>query len=80
MYQELVMEEGAFDSSHARLDWVKRFAYRAMLCRHELDTLSAKLIAESEFDASADLEPEVAAEIYATSAPTIAAHWRFVHH
>lgn len=74
------MEEAVFDSSHTRLEWVKRFAYRAMLCRHELDTLSAKLIAESAFDESADMEPEAAAEIYATSAPAIAAHWRFVHH
>lgn len=64
------MNTASFYGSDTRLEWVTRFAYRAMLCRRELDTLSARLIADSEFEASCDLEPEAAAEIYATSAST----------
>ena len=73
-------KSSTFDPSHNRLEWVRRFAYRAMLCRHELDTLSAKMIAECEFDSSGDLEPEAAAEIYSTASHATPPRWRFVHH
>ena len=52
----------------ARLEWVRRFAYRAMLCRNELDTTSALTIADSQFDGLRDSDPEAAAETFADSA------------
>jgi len=48
----------------SRPEWVRRFAYWAMLCEHELDTLSAMGIAETQFDSACGLEPETAAEMY----------------
>ncbi len=44
--------------------WVQRFAYRAMLLQPTIDSMSAAMIAESQFEAACDLEPEAAAEIY----------------
>ena len=44
--------------------WVQRFAYRAMLLQPTIDSMSAAMIAESQFEEACDLEPEVAAEIY----------------
>lgn len=46
----------------ARPEWVRQFAYRLMLCKPELDTASATVIADSQFDAFSTLEPETAAE------------------
>jgi len=43
---------------------VRRFAYRAMLVRPEIDSISALMIADSQFDEACDLEPEQAAEIH----------------
>ena len=53
----------------AKEDWVRRFAYRAMLCEPALDTDSAFMVAGAQFDDAADLAPEVAADIYAASRP-----------
>ena len=51
--------------SHPKDEWVQRFAYRAMLLQPAIDSISAALIADSQFDQAFDLEPEEAAEIYA---------------
>lgn len=48
-----------------RAEWARRFAYRVMLLRHEMDTTSAVMLGDSAFDAASDLEPEDAAERYA---------------
>lgn len=56
------MQNLFFNADETRIDWVKRFAYRAMLCRSELDTASAMLIADTQFDGLRDSEPEAAAE------------------
>lgn len=45
-----------------RPEWVRHFAYRLMLCKPELDTASATVIADSQFDAFSAIEPETAAE------------------
>jgi len=47
-----------------RSEWTRRFAYRAMLVSPALDSISAAMIAEGQFDEACDLEPEDAAEIY----------------
>ena len=52
--------------THPKDEWVQRFAYRAMLLQPAIDSISAALIADSQFDEACDLEPEDAAEIYAT--------------
>ena len=39
-------------------------AYRAMLVSPEIDTTSALMMADSQFDEACDLEPEDAAEIH----------------
>ena len=56
------MQNLLFNADCTRTDWVKRFAYRAMLCRNELDTASAILIADTQFDSLRDREPEAATE------------------
>jgi len=56
------MQNLLFTVDYTRTDWVKRFAYRAMLCRNELDTASAMLIADTQFDGLRGSEPEAAAE------------------
>ncbi len=48
----------------SRPEWIRRFAYRAMLVSPALDSVSALMVAESQFDEAFDLEPEDAAEIY----------------
>ena len=48
-----------------RPEWTRRFAYRAMLVRPALDSMSAVMVAEAAFDDASDLEPEDAAESYA---------------
>lgn len=48
----------------SRPEWTRRFAYRAMLVSPELDSVSAVMVAESQFDEASHLEPEDAAEIY----------------
>ena len=50
----------------ARPEWTRRFAYRAMLVLPALDTVSALMVAESQFDDACDLQPEDAAEIYSS--------------
>ena len=56
------MQNLLFTVDYTRIDWVKRFAYRAMLCSNELDTASAILIADTQFDGLRGSEPEAAAE------------------
>ncbi|MDO9356788.1 MAG: hypothetical protein Q7T55_24030 [Solirubrobacteraceae bacterium] len=48
----------------SRPEWTRRFACRAMLVSPLLDTISAGMVAEAQFDEACDLEPEDAAEIY----------------
>ena len=50
-----------------RAEWVRRFAHRAMLAHPEIDSVSAVMIADSQFDEACDLEPEQAAEIHTAS-------------
>ena len=52
--------------THPKEEWVQRFAYRAMLLQPTIDSMSAAMIAESQFEEACDLEPEAAAEIYVT--------------
>jgi hypothetical protein len=52
--------------THPREEWVQRFAYRAMLLQPTIDSMSAAMIAESQFEEACDLEPEAAAEIFVT--------------
>lgn len=52
--------------SHPRPEWIKRFVRHAMRVQPAFDCLSAEMIADSQFDDAADLEPEQAAEIFAT--------------
>ena len=53
----------------AKEDWVRRFAYRAMLYEHALDTGSAFMVASAQFDEAGDLAPEAAADLYTASRP-----------
>ena len=48
----------------ARPEWIRRFAYRAMLVSPALDSVSAAMVADAQYDEACDLEPEEAAEIY----------------
>ncbi|MBC8056701.1 MAG: hypothetical protein H7Y61_08990 [Rhizobiales bacterium] len=48
----------------SRPEWTQRFAYRAMLVLPALDSVSAAMVADAQFDEACDLEPEDAAEIY----------------
>jgi len=48
----------------SRPEWTRRFAYRAMLVSPALDSVSAVMVADAQFDEACDLEPEEAAEIY----------------
>lgn len=66
----LDLADQADRSEDARRDWVKRFAYRAMLCINGLDTESAMLIAGIHYANSAATDPEEAAESY-SGAPTV---------
>ena len=50
----------------SRPDWIRRFAYRAMLVLPALDSVSAAMVADAQFDEACDLDPEDAAEIYST--------------
>jgi hypothetical protein len=50
--------------THPKEEWVQRFAYRAMLVQASIDSVSAAMIAESQFEEACDLEPEEAAEIF----------------
>jgi len=54
--------------THPREEWVQRFAYRAMLLQPMIDSISAAMIAESQFEEACDLEPEAAAEIHVSRA------------
>ena len=51
--------------THPKAEWVRRFAYRAMLVQPAIDSISAVMMADSQFDEACDLEPEEAAEIHA---------------
>jgi len=53
-------------TTFARPEWTRRFAYRAMLMLPALDTVSALMVADSQFDEASDLQPEEAAEIYSS--------------
>lgn len=59
------METDTASRSCPRPEWARRFAYRVMLLRHEIDTTSAVMLGDSAFDDASDLEPEDAAESYA---------------
>ena len=63
------MQNLLFTVDYTRTDWVKRFAYRAMLCRNDLDTASAMLIADTQFDGLRGSEPEAAAERFVGRPP-----------
>ncbi|MGK2900814.1 MAG: hypothetical protein ACSLE9_19360 [Burkholderiaceae bacterium] len=52
-----------------RSEWIRRFAYRAMLCRNELDTTSALALADIQFDDMHGIDPEAAAEGFVNPAP-----------
>ena len=52
--------------THPKDQWVQRFAYRAMLLEPALDSMSAAMIADGQFEEACVLEPEVAAEIHVT--------------
>ena len=54
--------------THPKDKWVQRFAYRAMLLEPALDSMSAAMIADGQFEEACDLEPEVAAEIHVAGA------------
>lgn len=56
----------AATETFARPEWTRRFAYRAMLVQPALDTMSALMVADGQFDDACDLQPEYAAEIYGT--------------
>jgi len=48
-----------------RPEWTRRFAYRVMLAKPGLDSISAAMLADVAFDDAQNLEPEDAAESYA---------------
>ncbi len=52
-----------------RTEWIRRFAYRAMLCRNDLDTSSALTIADIHFEGLHDVDPEAAAEAFVNRPP-----------
>lgn len=58
--------QSTFVPSHPRPEWVKRFAVHAMRVQPSIDSVSALMIADGQFEDAADLEPEQAAEIFAT--------------
>ncbi len=63
--QERKMPPDVLCPSHPKAEWVRRFAYRAMLVQPAIDSMSAVMMADSQFDDACDLEPEDAAEIHA---------------
>jgi hypothetical protein len=63
--QERSMPPAVLRPTHPKAEWVRRFAYRAMLVQPEIDSISAMMMADSQFDEACDLEPEDAAEIHA---------------
>ena len=63
--QERKMPPDVLRPSHPKAEWVRRFAYRAMLVQPAIDSMSAVMMADSQFDDACDLEPEDAAEIHA---------------
>ena len=58
------MNDVATIAKYDRAEWVKRFAYRAMLCKNGLDTESAMLLAGVQYKLWSDQDPEHAAELY----------------
>ena len=64
------MNDAVFADIQPRAEWVKRFAYRIMLCRNGLDTVSAMIVAEIQFGVSQNQDPEGAAERY-SGAPAL---------
>jgi len=40
----------AIRPTHPKAEWVRRFAYRAMLVQPAIDSTSAMMMADSEFD------------------------------
>jgi hypothetical protein len=65
------MKNNLFVVVYPRTEWVRRFAYRAMLCRNELDTASATVLADIQFDGMQGSEPEAAAEYFVGPAPVL---------
>lgn len=63
------MKNNLFVDVYPRTEWVRRFAYRAMLCRNELDTASATVLADIQFDGMQGSDPEAAAEYFVGPAP-----------
>jgi hypothetical protein len=56
--------------THSKAEWIQRFAYRAMLLEPAIDSISAGMIADSQYEEACDLEPEEAAEIYTAKRST----------
>ena len=52
--------------TYSRQEWTRRFAYRAMLLRPYLDSVSAVMVAEDAFDGAHTRDPEAAAESLST--------------
>ena len=65
------MKNNLFVDVYPRAEWVRRFAYRAMLCRNELDTASATVLADIQFDGMQGSNPEAAAEYFVGPAPVL---------
>jgi hypothetical protein len=65
------MKNNLFVDVYPRTEWVRRFAYRAMLCRNELDTASATVLADIQFDGMQGSDPEAAAEYFVGPAPVL---------
>ena len=61
---ESLMHPSLASPTCPRPEWTRRFAYRAMLVEPTLDSVSALMVAEGQFEDACDLEPEDAAEIY----------------
>jgi hypothetical protein len=62
------METDIASRTCPRPEWTRRFAYRVMLLRHEIDTTSAVMLGDAAFEDANDLEPEDAAERYVDDA------------
>lgn len=58
------METDTSSRTWPRPEWTRRFAYRVMLLRREIDTASAVTLGHAAFDNAADVDPEDAAERY----------------
>lgn len=58
------MKTDMASATFTRAEWSRRFAYRVMLLRREIDTISAVMLGDAAFESANDLDPEDAAERY----------------